>query len=227
MNLLNDHDFINVLTKIWAEHDNQFTKHKYLFPDTIDEGAIIFLSLNPSISNKNKNQYWYPQPAHDSDIHPHYRKFIEIYHRLGRIDIPWSAMDLLYLKESGQNQLRPFITSEFILQQAKLTLKLINKLSPKLVVVSNAMVNEILHLHHKKIGFYPYFNYENRIYSSNGIPFIIRESKFLGSRQHWYKNIKIDHEKGKIQKLIKEMVRVLEITEHRFGARNLPGLSAL
>lgn len=101
MNLIKDEQFQKELSGIWKGIEAIQPVFPPIYPETIIEGSIVFLSLNPSLSKTNEQAQYYPQPAMDTNIHPHFQKYTEIMDRLSISHLKWCAMDLLYVKQSN------------------------------------------------------------------------------------------------------------------------------
>jgi len=217
---LKDHFHVDKkLEKIWSEY---FTEDQNpisaLYQTEILKNSITFLSLNPSLNLKKldeKDKGYYPRrpyPLIDwaalKPANPFYKKF----YNLGDEIKPWTAIELLYIRETDQKKLVTKFDSEFttekdkafVINQMKLTFDIINELNPKVVVVSNLFSVRLIHkfLHELKLKqVLP--NEENGwIYRINGIPFITNESRFLGSRFH---SSNVERHK----KLVEEIMRVI------------------
>jgi len=72
---------------------------------------------------------------------PFYNKYYEIKEEINE---PWTAIDLLYIRDSKQKQIEEIykmINIEIYYSTIQLTLDIIKELQPKLVVVANRFVN--------------------------------------------------------------------------------------
>ncbi|MFV5685547.1 hypothetical protein ACM55I_08865 [Flavobacterium sp. GB2R13] len=214
-------DYLNPkLKKIWANYYENENSIAPMFPECVLKNHVLFLSLNPSLPPFVKDvEYGFTQSNpwrflnskisyEENESVPHFKKFFKIQNEINE---NWTFLDLLYLRKSKQldieNSYKTQNDRNFILEQAKLTLDLITEINPKLVIVANSFTEKILHDKKQTI-----FNFNasldnDFVYRYNNIPFITRESKFLGSR-FW------DSEKNKnrYENMIKEIQRVLEIT---------------
>jgi hypothetical protein len=207
------------LEKIWSNYYSDENPIAPMFPESVLQNEVLFLSLNPSLPPYIKdveNGFIQEKPwrflnsrisYEENESVPHFKKFFRIQNEINE---NWTFLDLLYIRKSKQLDIENLYKIEndrnFILEQAKLTLDLITEIKPKLVIVANSFTEKILHDKKQTI-----FNFNasldsDFVYRYNNIPFITRESKFLGSR-FW------DSEKNKnrYENMIREVQRVLEI----------------
>lgn len=207
------------LKKIWSNYYSYDNPIAPMFPESVVKNEVLFLSLNPSLQPFVKdveNGFTQSNPwrflnsrisYEENESVPHFKKFFKIQKEISE---NWTFLDLLYLRKSKQLDIENSYKTEnernFILEQAKLTLDLITEINPKLVIVANSFTEKIIHDKNQTI-----FNFNasldnDFVYRYNNIPFITRESKFLGSR-FW------DSEKNKdrYENMINEVQRVLKI----------------
>lgn len=214
------------LEKIWSEYFNDDIKSiAPLFQEEMIKNSVTFLSLNPSLRPNNDavldfKPQTYPIIDYKKDIRaekiPFFYKFYEIGENVKQ---PWTLLDLLYERDSVQSNLElkynPKTISEkdkkFLQSQIKLTFEILENLNPKVVVVSNSWTEKFIHANLSDLGFIQEFPNQNNnyIYRINRIPFIINESKFLGSPQWYNRSKKDENEKWRIKKLNNEILRVI------------------
>ena len=211
------------LIEIWQKFHPHTPIFEPLFPDAVLKNTVLFLSLNPSLHPRQQEPNLGSIPAQpwpmlyasktykDNNSVPHFKKFFEIQKQFQR---PWTFLDLLYNRDSVQKNIELSFKTDsgrkFILSQAKLTLDLISEIKPKLVIVANKMVETILKdTHHSEFNFNAALD-QDFVYRYNGIPFIIRESRFLGSR--YWNTAKNEHRRAT---LYNEIKRVLEIVDRK------------
>ncbi len=206
------------LENIWAQY-TQLGGHKMVPPLYQDadvcEDVITFLSLNPSDPTTTYKSYSMID-FKEKPKHPFFDKFYEITKSekilLKNSEQNWSILDLLYIRDSDQKQIEDLYKEDtgkmFITQQADLTLEILEKIRPKLVIVVNASVE---HLLISNPAFVKGTNHpddsNSNIYRYKDIPFIMRESKFMGSRIKWYSKSK--NATDRKEKLYAEINRVL------------------
>lgn len=206
----------NEIEKIWKNHYTNSALDYYspLAPEDIKRNTILFLSLNPSIapdSKKNSSEIeTYPIDfSGEHKVHAHFKKFFEIAKEANLKE--WTFLDLLFVR-NGQLEIEKTMKNnpEFIIEQAKLTIQIIKKIAPRLVIICNALAGKIIYKYSTEIKFIPIP--ENGVYHLDKIPFIIQQSKFLGNpRIKWASK----NEKIVIQKnlLLAEIKKILEKTK--------------
>lgn len=210
------------LEKIWEQHFNdEINSIAPLYQEEIQKNVITFLSLNPSLpplGRENATKGFYPHSPYilntqsEKAEYPFFQKFHDLGNELKK---PWAMLDLLYERDSLQKNLelkynpKSIIDKDkfFLQSQIKLTFEILEKLNPKVVVVSNRWAEKFIHLNLSDLGYIQELpNTDNNfIYRINGIPFVTNESAFLGSRQHTIKS-KVD---GRRDKLVNEILRVI------------------
>lgn len=208
------------LEKIWSGYYNEDHEPiSGLFPAELVKNAVTFLSLNPSLLPKDyqkANRGYYPAvpyPLIDCFAAKADYGFFQKFYDLGDKIKPWTIIDLLYIRESKQHELKAKFDSKFtsekdktfLINQMKLTFEIIIELNPKVVVVSNGFSDRLIHKFLKELNLKEELPIEENgwIYRINGIPFITNESRFLGSRIH-------SRNDERRKKLADEIIRVLE-----------------
>jgi len=218
LKLKDELDVVKTLENIWKEYfaENQ-NPVPPLFQEELVKNAVTYLSLNPSFPSKRQNEPLkesYPLiDFRGKESYPFYKKFFDIGLEISE---PWTVLDLFYIRESKQEELdKKFNTKsisdqdkQFLLNQMQLTFKIIMELNPKVVVISNVLSGKLIHKFHKELNLTMELpNNENGwIYRINGIPYITKESSYLGSR-FLINNI----DRRKI--LVAEIKRVLAFTQ--------------
>lgn len=223
LNLKEDLQVDNKLEKIWSDYySDKETTIAPLYQMEVLKNVITFLSINPSLTpsgKKDATKGYYPHPPYSMINYEttnilFFRKFYEIGEELNQ---PWTMLDLLYERESTQSDLEikysPKTIKEsdknFLLNQIKLTFEIFENIKPKVVVISNAGTDKLIHSNLKDLGIIQELpcNKNGFVYKLNGIPFISNESRFLGSRQHFIRSKK----DGRFEKLVNEIKRVINI----------------
>jgi len=170
------------LKDIWMNYYQDKPFFSPLAPEYVKSNSILFLSINPSVRNDSKKDIdieFYPTVCSETpkgEYHNHFSKFFILAKEANIND--WFCMDLLFVRDTNQNNISEKRHTDFIHAQAKLTIEIIKKAKPTLVIVSNNLASIILH----EVDSDNFLLTENNIYTFHGIPIIIRESKFLGSR---------------------------------------------
>ena len=209
------------LTSIWENHPFEERLFSPMYPEKINSNSILFLGLNPSVSGKpkidNKPTSWYMdfntsfEKSCDKP-HRHFEKFFQLKDLISnktKESFSYSYMDLLYWQETNSKKVKEKIDTSFIIEQAKLSVEIISKLKPRLVIVSNSLAGEILYKHRVPINFIA--ELKSEVYQFERIPLIIDQSKFMGSAKLW--NAKKGTGVGLKIKLLEEIQKILQKTE--------------
>jgi hypothetical protein len=219
LNLIEKIGMDKKLETIWSEYyKNDQNPISAVFQKEILKNAVTYLSLNPSLTphaRKTAKRGFYPEipyPLIDwTSLKAEY-KFFQKFYDLGKEINPWTVIDLLYIRESTQGELKIKFDSksiidhekEFLISQIRLSFEILQELNPKVVVVANALTDKLIHKYFHDLDLKQEFPSEINgwVYKINGIPFITNESRFLGSRIHGL-NI---HRR---ESLVKEIRRIL------------------
>jgi hypothetical protein len=185
------------------------------------KNKITFLSLNHSLLPKdrlNAKRGFYPTKPYemiDSTLGKAGYIFFQKFYDLGsKLAKNWTILDLLYERESIQEKLQIkydpknilATDKKFLQGQIMLTFEILEALNPKVVVVSNAWSDKLIHSNLKELNFKQEHPSKDNgyVYKINNIPFITNESRFLGSPQHFYRSKK----DGRLEKLVNEINRI-------------------
>lgn len=205
------------LRSIWEKHCTK-KEHSPLSPEEVLSDSILFLSLNPSElyatpgfePNFWKMNFNTTYKNSSDKPHPHFKKFFELKDLINnetKKDFTYTYLDLLFCQSTRQAEVAKIIDGDFIKKQAKISIEIIKKVEPRLVIVCNTLTDKIIHKFGSDIGFTPQLN--NEIYKLSGIPFIIEQSRFMGGQRFLNK----EKRKAKYRLLLKEIKRVLAKTE--------------
>lgn len=223
INLKNDLKVDEKLTEIWSKRYKEDTEIlSALFQEEILSNEITFLSLNPSLLPNDRisaKTGFYPAVPYsliDSNLPKAEYRFFQKFYEIGKIlEEGWTMLDLLYERESTQEELEKKYNSKtitevdkiFLQSQIKLTFEILEEIKPKVVVVSNAGTDRFIHNNLIDLKIKQELPSEENgfIYKLNNIPFISNESRFLGSRQHFISSKK----DGRLEKLVDEIKRVV------------------
>ena len=82
---------------------------KFNYPKEIEKQCILFLGLNPSSSNQQKAFEHY-ELYHKDNSHPYFKKFQDISKYCQK---QWAHLDLLYFRETKQNNVQNILRKEF------------------------------------------------------------------------------------------------------------------
>lgn len=118
-------------------------KRGFTAPREISKNGILYIGINPSFSENSvpENSFY--------DVYSH--KYFKKFHDISKvIEIKWSHLDLLFLKETNQNKIYEIINDkengglDFIWQQLMISKKIIEESKPKLIVVNNTLARKFL-----------------------------------------------------------------------------------
>lgn len=120
--------------------DHKFFAPKYLYKD-----ALLFMGINPSLSNQildqKVNYYDLPQ---SNNVLTYFKKFEEI---AKYVDCNWTHLDLLFFRETKQSTIEDIINKsglKFIYDQLNISKNLIEAARPKIIIASNTKVRQFL-----------------------------------------------------------------------------------
>ena len=178
------------LKAIWEKYPDA-SSYVPMCPKDVLENSILFLGINPSVSDLTKRgeETWemdFNTTFKEScdKPHNHYKKFYDLREVIIKTNpsIQFTYMDLLFCQETKQANIQKLLKTDeaFILEQAKITVEIISKIKPKLVIVSNKTANQIIHQYAKEIGFST--APKGEVWHFNGIPIIAKESDYMASR---------------------------------------------
>jgi hypothetical protein len=138
LNILQNKDFCNI-----PSIDKGF-----LSVENIVVNSILFLGINPSFTGKaTPNELkFYPIDPKNITYKKYFGKFGEISKHLS---VPsWSHMDLLYFRETKQNQIQEIEQTDvglsFIMQQLEVSKKILETVKPKILIVCNTKARQFL-----------------------------------------------------------------------------------
>ena len=138
-------NFKHRIEEIWNNEKFNEIKIKergYAIQDDIHTNSLMFIGINPSF-NGDENSFFYNNNQIESQIHPYFRKFQQISEIL---DIPWTHFDLLFVRETQQNEIEKIFSLqngvEFIFQQLQISKEVIELARPKIIVVNNSLARK-------------------------------------------------------------------------------------
>lgn len=145
----------NRVLKIWQDHkdddifkepDKEYRKHP-LLPKEVIKNSLMFIGINPSftkngvIPEHEKNIGFYSTLNKDQKDITYFEKMKEI---AKYCKIEWTHLDLFFLRETNQKIIEGLTYSniKFLNSQLDISFEIIEKSSPKLLIVSNALASE-------------------------------------------------------------------------------------
>lgn len=150
---------------LWEKYSNEpFCEVGPLANDHIPPTGIIFIGINPSLSDsdkqllkkeKPKSCQFYSLDPNSENNHKYFRKFKDI---AERTNSNWGHLDLLYVRETNQGKVKSLLKTskgvDFIYQQCMITKQVLDSLidenEPRIFVVNNTMARELLGRYRKK-----------------------------------------------------------------------------
>ena len=152
-------------------------RYPLLFPNP-KEDSILFIGINPSFSEKGFNQtlketkfeklnikkfYSYPNESFNietsieieelaRDKHDYFKKFRKFKKEVGK---EWEHLDLFFFREKTQKDAEKIIEyskgkmNKFGKSQIELSLKAIEIINPRLIIVNNALASKIIQGYYK------------------------------------------------------------------------------
>ena len=155
------------LKEIWQEEIfHEFCQYPPMSVSSLPENAILFVGLNPSLSEKQKQILSANQCQqlvfYDTSIekHSYFNKFKEIGNHL---NCNWGHFDLLFLQETKQNKVADLLKSpigqDFVERQLQVTRlifdQLLKSVEPIIFVVNNSLSRDLL-----QNKFFQWFDYD-------------------------------------------------------------------
>jgi hypothetical protein len=134
------------LLKKYQDKKDQLAKNGFLLFEELEENALLFLGINPSkidniekkYSVRNENGICWARDAFKNE-YPYYTLFDNLAN-----DMKWSYLDIYFSCEKEQKKLKEYEGSEFLKEQFNTSKEIIEKLTPKMIVVGNAYASHII-----------------------------------------------------------------------------------
>lgn len=147
-----------------SEFQKKYCKHPLCCVKEIPKDAIIFIGINPSISEEDRANihnisnkiYFYKHSLIKGDSHKYFRRFFDI---VAEIDsVPWGHFDLLFFQETNQAEVKNMLNDKYhktyIWEQLLISRRILDTLieegSPKVIVVNNTLARMLLGFKHDK-----------------------------------------------------------------------------
>lgn len=224
MNIINliDLGVDEQLSQIWEEfYKDDKSVIAPIYPEAVLHNSVTFLSLNPSLQKKEIDKAskgfnpHIPYTIIDYNNREGAYKFFNKFYEIGDSFKPWTFLDLLFIRATNQHDLEKLFDSKessveaFFFNQIELTLTILKKMNPKVVVISNKFADILLYKYILKNKIEVSFpsNDNGNIYRIQGIPFIVQQSTFLGSRIHAMSKEKKTILKIEINRVLNECIK--------------------
>jgi len=131
-----------------------------LLPKMVKKNAILFIGMNPAFSKKRKDEIketeieFYPIISDEIKDITYFEKFKDIASYCGNAE--WTHLDLFFLRETNQDLIEElsFKNVDFLQAQLDISFEIINKATPKIIVVSNSLASEFFGKKKQKHSFF-------------------------------------------------------------------------
>jgi len=133
----------SALIKIWTNPKYQkFCTNNYLFPKSIENNAILFIGLNPTFPEADKNIQMYPITQR-ANKNPYFKKFEDISEFT---KTKWAYLDLLFVRNANPNSIQEILHADyvFIWEQLVISKRILEACKPKAIVVCNSLAATFL-----------------------------------------------------------------------------------
>jgi len=136
--------FKSKIDEIWNNETYstiETVRRGYAVQDDIHLNALLFIGINPSMYGSIGRIFY--QNSH-GETHKYFKKFIDV---SKDADMPWSHIDLLFLRETDQKNvkqlMRDKIGHEFYMKQLAISKEIIELAKPQLIVINNTFAREL------------------------------------------------------------------------------------
>ena len=149
-------DYKERVINLWSKYSHLeiFNQQGYeyrkspLLPEYVLKDAILFIGLNPSFTKNaeilpdNEKIEFYPIIENDKKDITYFEKFKDISVYCNNTD--WTHLDLFFLRETNQKLIEElsYDNVDFLQDQLDITFEIIDRATPRLIVVSNALASE-------------------------------------------------------------------------------------
>jgi len=131
-----------------------------LLPKMVKKNAILFIGMNPAFSKKRKDEIrkteieFYQIISDDIKDITYFEKFKDIASYCNNAE--WTHLDLFFLRETSQDVIEElsFKNVDFLQAQLDISFEIINKATPKIIVVSNSLAAEFFGKKKQKHSFF-------------------------------------------------------------------------
>ena len=169
MEIWNKFKDIPVLNDIECEY-----RKSPLLPKTVKKNAILFIGINPGFSKRrtqeiiNKEIEFYPFISNEEGDITYFKQFKKIASYCNNSE--WTHLDLFFLRETNQEVIEKLSPdyNDFLQEQLDITFEIINRMEPKIIVVSNSLASEFFGK--KKQKHSPYFD-NKKIWMGHNLDF--------------------------------------------------------
>lgn len=127
----------------------EIVKRKFVYSEVEPNKKVLFVGMNPSYDEKSEYKQSYKVQDTVESYPKYYRKFKDISDRL-LIGNDWTYTDLFYFRETNQEKIYKLLSEPdgliFICEQLQLTINILEKIKPEIIVVCNSGARRFLGL---------------------------------------------------------------------------------
>ena len=139
--------FESDIREIWTNNNYkefEVIKRGFSVQDIVLKNSIMFIGINPSFNNIENTGEFY-NVNQDGESHPYFNKFKEI---SKNSKLEWTHFDFLFFRETNQKYIDELTKQkngpEFIMEQLKISKKILCEAKPKILIVSNTKARHFM-----------------------------------------------------------------------------------
>ena len=150
MSILNIEEIYKTqIESIWQDAKYKsvpFIERGYAIQKNIAFNSILFIGINPSFNEKKTKllESFFYSNHQQEEVHQYFKKFQDI---ADKTKVDWSHLDLLHIRQTDQKIVKALfkdnIGNEFLRKQLEISISIIKKSKPKIIVVLNAYAREL------------------------------------------------------------------------------------
>jgi hypothetical protein len=134
------------ILKKYQNNNDPLAKNGFFMFENISENELLFIGINPSNIKDLVNKY---SVVYENGIFwakENFRNEYKYYQHFNDLanNKNWSYLDLFFTYEKNQKLIEKNINSRFFIEQFNISREIIEKISPKLIVVNNAFVRQYI-----------------------------------------------------------------------------------
>lgn len=140
--------------KLFKSHNNlELVTRRYALPEFVNEDLILFIGINPSYTEKDRNFELNNTPKEPSEFgffyNNHSASYFKKFKEIGEeTKLGWTHFDIFGIRETKQDKLKNILKNkqyeQFINQHLELTKEILERSNPKLIIVENTLSRDIL-----------------------------------------------------------------------------------
>lgn len=123
-------------------------KRGWAIPESFHPGGLLFVGISPAFSDDFNDGVF--QFSVGEKMHPYYNAFENVLQGPNKRALydHWQPMDLLFLRETHQSEIKAVIgpkeTTRFIFEQLKISVGILEAIRPRIIVVANTLARRFL-----------------------------------------------------------------------------------